>query len=185
MQVEALPDEELAETIAREVGVKPENLYLIAARTGCIAGAIQVCARNVEQVLPTLCDRGFPMDCIVEANGITPLISVTDDEKTAWGRVNDCLIYGQESNIYVRCEDEAIRSMLADIPFSKNADIYGTPFYDLFDRCLWQWANVPRDWDAPCKVNFINLKTANIFSTGLIGYQTLERSFMGNGEVLA
>jgi methenyltetrahydromethanopterin cyclohydrolase len=184
IQTEDLPDEELTGLIAEETGIKPEGIYIIAARTGCIVGAIQVCARNVEQVLPTLHDRGFPMEFIVEANGITPLISITDDEKTAWGRVNDCLIYGQETNLYVRCDDAAITSMLADIPFSKNKDIYGTPFYDLFEQCQWQWANVPRDWDAPCKVNFINMKSGNIFSTGHIGYETLERSFMGNGEVL-
>lgn len=185
IQTEDLPDDELVETIVRETGARADHLYLIAARTGCITGAIQVCARNVEQVLPTLHDRGFPMKYILEANGTTPLISITDDEKTAWGRVNDCLIYGQESNIYVRCEDEAVRAMLSDIPFSKNTGIYGTPFYDLFERCGWSWANVPRDWDAPCKVNFINLKTGNVFTTGTIGYGTLERSFMGNGGVVA
>jgi methenyltetrahydromethanopterin cyclohydrolase len=184
IQTEDLPDDELAETIVRETGAEAQNLYLIAARTGCITGAIQVCARNVEQVLPTLHDRDFPMEYIVEANGITPLISITDDEKTAWGRVNDCLIYGQESNIYVRCEDKAIRAMLSDIPFSKNTGVYGIPFYDLFAQCDWSWANVPRDWDAPCKVNFINLATGNIFTTGAIGYSTLERSFMGNGGVV-
>jgi methenyltetrahydromethanopterin cyclohydrolase len=184
IQTEELPDDELAETIVRETGVPAENLYLIAARTGCITGAIQVCARNVEQVLPTLHDRGFPMEYIVEASGTTPLISITDDEKTAWGRVNDCLIYGQESSIYVRCEDEAVRAMLPDIPFSKNTAIYGVPFYDLFEQCDWSWAKVPRDWDAPCKVNFINLMTGSIFTTGVIGYTTLERSFMGNGEVV-
>jgi methenyltetrahydromethanopterin cyclohydrolase len=184
IQTEVLPDDALVEAIVRETGAREQDLYLIAARTGCIVGAIQVCARNVEQVLPTLHDRGFPMDCIVEANGITPLISITGDEKTAWGRVNDCLIYGQESNIYVRCEDEAIRAMLADIPFSKNTGIYGVPFYDLFEQCDWQWAKVPREWDAPCKVNFINLKSGTLFSTGAIGYRTLESSFMGNGEIL-
>jgi methenyltetrahydromethanopterin cyclohydrolase len=184
IQTEDLPDDELVETIVSETGAQAENLYLIAARTGCITGAIQVCARNVEQVLPTLHDRGFPMECIAEANGITPLISITDDEKTAWGRVNDCLIYGQESNIYVRCEDEAIRAMLSDIPFSKNTDVYGVPFYDLFERCDWLWANVPRDWDAPCKVNFINLMTGNIFTAGAIENAALERSFMGNGGVI-
>jgi methenyltetrahydromethanopterin cyclohydrolase len=63
------------------------------------------------------------MDQILEGNATTPIICVTDDETIAYGRVNDCLIYGQETNLYVRCDDGDITAMLDDIPFSKNTDI--------------------------------------------------------------
>lgn len=184
IQTENLPDEGLTDLIAEGAGIRPENLYILAARTGTIVGAIQVCARNVEQSLPTLFARGFPMENVVEACGVTPMVSVVDDEQIAYGRVNDCLIYGQESHIYVRCRDEEIIPMLDHIPFSKNTEIYGTQFQPLFASCGRSWANVPRDWDAPCKVNFINLTTGHLFSAGKIGYHTLERSFLGDGGEL-
>ena len=80
------------------------------------------------------------------------------------------------------CEDEDITRMLADIPFSKNGpDVYGVPFQELFDRCGNNWANVPRDWDAPCRINFFNRRTGHAYTTGKIGYQTLEAAFIGNG----
>ncbi|WP_297870140.1 methenyltetrahydromethanopterin cyclohydrolase [uncultured Oscillibacter sp.] len=184
VQTTEMPDEELAEGIAQACGISPNRLYIMAARTGCMVGAVQVCARNVEQAMPTVADRGFSMSQILEGNATTPLVSVVDDEAVAYGRVNDCLIYGQETNLTVRCADEAISAMLADIPFSKNQDVYGIPFQELFARCKNNWAYVPRDWDAPCKINFFNITTGNRFTTGRIGYETLEKAFLGDGGTL-
>jgi methenyltetrahydromethanopterin cyclohydrolase len=185
VQTEELPDEELAEHIAAACGTAPERLYIMAARTGCMTGAVQVCARNVEQALPTVHDRGFSMEQILEGNAVTPLCCVVDDEAIAYGRVNDCLIYGQETNLTVRCQDEDITAMLEEIPFSKNEDVYGTPFQKLFDRCGNNWANVPRDWDAPCRINFFNVATGHSYTTGKVGLSALERAFLGDGGELA
>lgn len=181
VQTTVLPDEELAESIGRVCGIAPEKLYIMAARTGCMVGAVQVCARNVEQAMPTVADRGFSMEQIIEGNATTPMVSVVDDEAIAYGRVNDCLIYGQETNLTVRCEDKDITVMLEDIPFSKCTDVYGTPFQILFDRCGNNWAYVPRDWDAPCKINFFNITTGNSYSTGRLNDETLEKAFLGDG----
>lgn len=179
IQTETLPDEGLTNIIASEVGIKAGNLFILAARTGTIVGAIQVCARNIEQTLPALMDRGFPMSAIVEATGTAPVVSVVDDEEIAYGRVNDCLIYGQETNVYVRCDDRQITDILDNLTFVKNKDVYGIEFQKLFNICEKDWAKVPRHWDAPCKVNFINLSTGKVFSSGKIGYDVLERSFLG------
>ena len=146
-----------------------------------MVGAGQVSARNVEQAMPTVADRGFSMEQIIEGNATTPMVSVVDDEAIAYGRVNDCLIYGQETNLTVRCEDKDITVMLEDIPFSKCTDVYGTPFQILFDRCGNNWAYVPRDWDAPCKINFYNITTGNSYSTGRLNDETLEKAFLGDG----
>ena len=185
VQCETLPDEELADGIGKTCGIAPEDLYIMAARTGCMVGAVQVSARNVEQSLPTVFDRGFSMDRILEGNAVSPVICVCDDEDTAYGRVNDCLIYGQETNLTVRCEDADIEGMLEDIPFSKNTDVYGTPFEPLFARCGRSWANVPRDWDAPCRINFYNVKTGKVFSTGSVHEGVLVKGFLGEGGRIA
>ena len=185
VQCTVLPDEELAERISHACGISADRLYIMAARTGCMTGAVQVCARNVEQSLPTVYDRGFRMDYILEGNATTPLCCIVNDEQIAYGRVNDCLIYGQEANLTVDCEDADISIMLEDIPFSKNDDIYGTPFAELFGRCGNNWANVPRDWDAPCRINFFNKRTGNIYSTGRLHLSVLEKAFLGDGGEVA
>ncbi|MGI9861457.1 methenyltetrahydromethanopterin cyclohydrolase [Moorella naiadis] len=182
IQTTEIPGEGLAELIAGEIDILPDSIYILAAKTASIVGAVQVCARNVEQTLPTLYDRGFDIAKIVQAEGLTPVVSIVDDEEVAYGHVNDCLIYGQESNIYVRCRDEELTRILTDIPFVKNSDIYGTSFQELFQRCQNDWALVPRDWDAPCQVNLINLATGSIFSTGTPHLGILTSDFLGVKE---
>ena len=179
LQTTELPGEEMTTQLAGEIGVDPSGLYLLAARTGTLAGAVQVCARNVEQTFPTLLDRGFDTDCVAQASGSAPIFGVAADEYAAYGRVNDCLIYGQETNLWVDCTDEAIERILPELTFDKNRDVYGTSFEELFARSGHNWAQVPRDWDAPCKINFHNLRTGHAFSSGRLGYDTLERSFLG------
>jgi methenyltetrahydromethanopterin cyclohydrolase len=179
IQTTEMPDEAFTSHLAEQAGYSPKDLYVIVAKTGTLVGAIQVGARNVEQTLPTLFDHGLKMDWIVQANGITPMVSVVDDELIAYGRVNDSLIYGQESNVYVNCEDEDIISILDRIPFYKNKDVFGIPFQDLFARSDNDWTKVSRDWDAPCKVNLFNIKTGHSFSTGRLSHEVLEKSFLG------
>lgn len=179
IQTDRLPDEALLATIAEGAGVRPGDIYLLAARTGTLTGAAQVCARNVEQSMPSLLDHGFPMETIVQACGYAPIPAVVDDELLAYGRVNDGLIYGQETDLYVDCKDGEIERLRDILPFNKNKDVYGTPFETLFARCDNLWRNVPRAWDAPCKVNFYNLRTGHSYEIGALHYGVLERAFLG------
>ncbi|MCI6257312.1 MAG: methenyltetrahydromethanopterin cyclohydrolase [Clostridiales bacterium] len=180
IQTTELPDEGMAEALARAIGtVEPEDLYILAARTGTLTGAVQVSARNVEQTFPTLLDRGFDVNCVLQASGSAPILHMAEDEYVAYGRVNDCLIYGQETNLWVDCGDEEIRRILPDLTFDKNTDIYGTPFEELFARSGRNWAHVPRDWDAPCRINFFNLRTGRAFSAGHIDPEPMVRDLLG------
>lgn len=180
LQTTQLPDEEMTDALADAIeAVRPEDLYLLVARTGTLAGAVQVSARNVEQTFPTLLDRGFDVNCVLQASGSAPILHMADDEYVAYGRVNDCLIYGQETNLWVDCTDGEIERILPDLTFDKNRDIYGTSFEELFARSDHNWAHVPRDWDAPCKINFFNLRTGHAFSAGRINPETLVQDLLG------
>lgn len=182
IQLDELPDEALLETIGAAAHMHPRDIYILAARTGTLTGAAQVCARNVEQSMPSLLDQGFPIDAIVQACGTAPIPAVVDDETLAYGRVNDGLIYGQETSLYVQCDDSEIERLIEILPFSKNKDVYGVPFETLFAQCDNLWRNVPRAWDAPCRVNFYNLRTGNHYSIGSLHYGVLERAFLGSNE---
>lgn len=179
IQTDRPPDDKLLEAVAQAAGVYAKDIYLLAARTGTLTGAAQVCARNVEQSMPSLLDHGFPMETIVQACGYAPIPAVVDDEMLAYGRVNDGLIYGQETDLYVDCDDAEIERLVEILPFRKNQDVYGTPFETLFAQCGYLWRNVPRRWDAPCKVNFFNLRTGHSFLIGTLHYGVLERAFLG------
>lgn len=180
-QIDYLPAEGLVAQLAEKVGVRPENLYLMVARTGTMTGSIHIAARNVEQTVPTLLDKGFPVASIVHAMGTAPILPPLDDEWDAYGRVNDALIYGQETNLWVDCEDEAITSLTDRLTMDQpgNGEVYGRPFKEIFASCNNDWCQLPREWDAPSKVNFYNLRTGNSFSVGSHNKAVLLADFLG------
>lgn len=182
-QVDEIPPESFTSKVAEAAQVKPENLYIMIARTGSVVGSIQVTARNIEQTLPTLFDKGFNLENIQYASAITPVNAIVYDEMEAYGRVNDCLIYGQETTLHADCEDIEITSILKDLTMNQafNQDVFGVPFKEIFAMCENDWCKVPRSWDAPCKINFYNRRTGNYFSTGEIGVPVLTEGFMGKG----
>lgn len=180
-QIDYLPSESLVALLVEKSQVRPENFYLMVARTGTLTGTVQIAARNVEQTLPTLVDKQFSMDCVVQAMGMAPIVAVTDDEMEAYGRVNDALIYGQETNLAVDCEDAAITDVLEQLTMNqpRNTEVYGVPFKKIFAQCNNDWCQLPRHWDAPSKINFYNLRTGNSFSTGKHHSEALAMAFMG------
>ena len=91
-----LPGEEMTTQLAGEIGhVIPQGLYLLAARTGTLAGAVQVCAAwRGARPSPPYWTRGFSTDCVVQASGSAPS-SARWPTRYGLARVNDCLIYGQ------------------------------------------------------------------------------------------
>lgn len=180
-QTHYLPSDGLVRLLAERAGVAPANLYLLVARTGTLTGAVQVAARNVEQTLPTLLDKGFPVECVVQAMGIAPILAVNDDENDAYGRVNDALIYGQETHLDVDCEDAAIEELLHKLTMDQpgNAPVYGIPFKEIFAQCENDWCKLPREWDAPSRVCFYNLRTGRSFVAGKHREDVLLRAFWG------
>ena len=183
-QIDYLPAESLVELLAEKAEVRPENLYLMVARTGTLTSTVHIAARNVEQTVPTLLDKNFPVECIVQAMGSAPVLSVVDDEMEAYGRVNDSLIYGQETHLTVDCEDEEITRLTERLTMDQpgNAEVYGLPFKEILGQCNNDWCQLPREWDAPSKINFYNLRTGNSFSAGHHDENALLAAFLGTGK---
>jgi len=184
IQTTKYPSNSFIKLIAREVEIDPKDIYILVAPTASIVGSIQISARTVEQVLPTLYDHNFNLNNIIHAYGIAPIAPIAKTELDAYGLVNDCVVYGNETILYVSCEDKEIISILDEIPFSKksNNDIYGLSFKEILQRCDCDWAKVPRDWDAPAKVIFHNQKSGHSFSTGKINYEMLSKSLFMSKE---
>ena len=110
----------------------PKDLYLIPSATSTVVGSVQIVARNLEQTFATLGDHlDFPINSIVQGIGFAPVISIEDDEIVAMGRVNDGLIYGQESTVYIDCEDDDILRFADKLPMCKNDTVFGIPFEEL------------------------------------------------------
>jgi methenyltetrahydromethanopterin cyclohydrolase len=178
LQMPELPSDDLLRKMMEIGGVK--HLYVLVARTASLVGMIQVCARTVEQVVPTLWDHGFDITRIAYGVGHAPLPPLVNDELEALGRVNDALIYGNDTTVTVRCSDEEIVRPLDESVF-RNNEWYGHSFKEIFEAFDCDWYKVPRGCDAPAKIGVINARTGHYFSSGCINTEILERSFFGRG----
>lgn len=175
LQSTELPDEAFMELLASELDMKPEQIYMVVARTGNLTGAVQVCARTVEQSIATISETKFNQNNIIYGTGMAVLSGIASDEVHAMGLTNNSLLYGQVTNLFVRCSDAEIEEVIQDLPMNRpaNRDIFGTPFEVLFEQCGNEWTNVPRDWDAPSCINFINVDTGKNWSVGELSKEVI------------
>jgi methenyltetrahydromethanopterin cyclohydrolase len=175
LQSTELPDEAFMELLASEVDMKPEQIYMVVARTGNLTGAVQVCARTVEQCIATISETDFNLKNIIYATGLAVVSGISSNDVHAMGLINNSLLYGQVTNLFVRCSDAEIEEVIQDLPMNRpaNKEIFGTPFEELFEQCGNEWTNVPRNWDAPSCINFINVDTGKNWSVGELSKEVI------------
>lgn len=169
---------EHAQTIAHSCNLKPENLYILVAPNSSLVCAIQVAARIVEQSLHRLAEEGFDVNAVKSAHGygvIPPLIA---DDAIAMGRINDSLLYGGVSSLYVDTTDEAASAVVGKV-VSQASRAYGRPFVEIYEDAGRDFYQIPLDLHSPAVLHLNNIRTGHTFSAGEINTQVLEKSFFG------
>ena len=175
-QIQELPDEELAESVAEACGVLPENVYIIAAKTGSLVGSIQVCSRTVEASIWRLERKGFDISKIVSGSGTCPLPPPISDEFEGMDRVNTALLYGVTVRYIVDCRDEEIEEVLDKAPFSASKR-FGERFADIFEEGKRDFYHVDKDIHTVARYIFHNYATGSSYSSGEIRVDKLRESF--------
>ncbi len=170
-----LPDEEVAEKVAADCKISPQNLYILVAPTGSLVGCVQVCARNVEPSMWRMHNKGFDVSKIISGYGISPIPPVTRDELRAMDRVNTCLLYGTSVYYVVDCEDEEIEAVIDSFPLSASY-LYGTPFIEIFEKGNRDFYEIDKDVHTVAKFTMNNQRTGRTFSAGVIRHDMLEQS---------
>jgi methenyltetrahydromethanopterin cyclohydrolase len=180
LQTTRVPDDALCRRVAEACNVKPENVYVVFAPTACLVGAIQVASRTVEQVMVKLLVHGFDIHTVRTGFGVAPVAPVAHDEGEAMGRVNDCLIYGGTTMLYVEAEDAAVEAVIGQLCFDVHAgELWGLPFARIFERFERNWFKVPHLVDSPAHVIINNMKTGRTFVGGQINNAVLRQSLLG------
>ncbi len=179
LQTNRVPDDAVCRRVAEACGVAPENAYVVYAPTGSLVGSVQVASRTVEQVMVKLLVHGYDIDTVRAGFGVAPVAPVARDEGEAMGRVNDCLIYGGSTMLYVEADDAAIERVIGELCFDAHAgDLWGLPFGQIFERFGRNWFNVPHLVDSPARVLINNLRTGRTFAGGQINEDVLGRSLL-------
>jgi methenyltetrahydromethanopterin cyclohydrolase len=167
-----------ATTIAAACRLRPENLYILVAPNSSLVCAIQVAARIVEQSLHRLAEEGFNVKTVRHAYGFGVIPPLIRDEVIAMGRINDSLLYGGVSTLYVDAEDEAIAAVI-DKVVSVASRAYGRPFVEIYEEAGRDFYQIPLDLHSPAVLHINNLKSGRTFSAGEINYAVLRKSFWG------
>ena len=172
-----LPDEDLAAFIAEKCSVKPDHVYLLIAPTASLVGSIQIAARSVETGMHKLVELGFDIRKVKAAAGLCPLAPVAADDLHAIGRTNDAILYGSQAFFTVAAEDDEVAALIDKVPSSGSRD-YGTPFYELFQRCNGDFYRIDPLLFSPARVEINNLNSGRTFRAGTINSTLLQQSLL-------
>lgn len=147
IESEDLPDEEVAEHVARRAGVPTSSVFLPTFSTASITGSVALAARAGEVAAFRLSELGYdPLEMLsVTASAPVAPVAATDD--AAMARTNDALAYG--GRVHMTVEEPFDR--FDEVP-STAAASFGTPFVDIFEAHDWDFYEVPVDVFAPAKL---------------------------------
>ena len=92
------------------------------------------------------------------------------------GWTNDAILYGAKVNLTVDTDDEAIESILTQIPSSSSAE-FGTPFLEIFNRFDKDFYKIDKLLFSPAEIVIRNRRTDREFTAGKIRNDILKTSF--------
>jgi methenyltetrahydromethanopterin cyclohydrolase len=175
-QTTIMPDEAVAESVAEACKVKPENVYILAARTGSLVGGFQVCSRTVEATMWRLSRKGFDIETVISGSGFCPVPPQTLNELHGMDRVNTALLYGASVSYVVDWEDEKIAKIIKELPLSAST-MYGTSFMKVFEEGDRDFYKVNKDVHTIARYTIANQRSGRTFSAGIIREDMMIKSF--------
>lgn len=173
-----LPNDEIAEYIARKCHVQPARLTMLVAPAACLAGSVQLSARVVATGMHKMVKLGFDVRKVLHGYGTCPIAPVVPDEDLASALANDCVLYGGRVHYTVRADDAELEALIARIPSTASPD-YGTPCYELFKR-YGDFYSIDPLLFCPSQVSITNLASGRTFRAGRPNPDVL-RASLGRG----
>ena len=176
VQITHIPDEAFARHVADACRLPVENIYLLAAKTGSLAGSIQICARSVEMSIWRLKKKGFDISKVISATGSCPIPPPVWDEHKAMDRVNTAVIYGATARFIVNAEDAEAEAVIGSLSIS-STDCYGEHFMDLYEESGRNIFKIEKDINTIAVFEIMNYATGKTFKEGSIREDMLAASF--------
>lgn len=176
LEVDSFPPVEVAEKVAENCGIKPENLTFILTPTASLAGVMQIAIRVLEVALHKAHALHFPLEKIVDGYGTTPVAPPGGDFMTAMGRTNDAILFGGQVQLFVDATDDEAQQLAEKMPSNTSAD-YGRPFADIFKSYEYDFFKIDGMLFSPAKVIITNTNTGKSFTAGELNQDMLNQSF--------
>ncbi|MEJ7812375.1 MAG: methenyltetrahydromethanopterin cyclohydrolase [Gemmatimonadaceae bacterium] len=178
LEARALPTSEVAAWLGAKSGLAPAEITCAVAPTASLAGGVQVVARVLETGLHKMDTLGFDVTRVVSGIGSAPLPPVAKNDLRAIGRTNDCILYGGQARYTVRARDDELSALAERLPASASAD-FGTPFYDIFERCGRDFYKIDPLLFSPAEVWLTSAVSGRTFHAGRLEPEVLRASLLG------
>jgi methenyltetrahydromethanopterin cyclohydrolase len=176
LEVDSFPPIEVAEKVANNCGIKPENLTFILTPTSSLAGVMQIAIRVLEVAMHKAHTVHFPMEKIVDGFGVTPVAPPGGDFMTGMGRTNDAILYGGMVHLFVDATDDEAKDLAEKMPSNSSSD-YGRPFGEIFKSYEYDFFKIDPMLFSPAKVIVTNTNTGKSFTAGTLNQELLTISF--------
>ncbi len=176
LEVDSFPPIEVAEKVAKDCDIKPEDLTFILTPTSSLAGVMQIAIRVLEVSMHKAHTLHFPMDKIIDGFGVTPVAPPGGDFITGMGRTNDAILYGGMVHLFVDATDDEARDLAEKMPSNTSSD-YGRPFGEIFKAYEYDFFKIDPMLFSPAKVIVTNVKTGKSFTAGELNSELLTTSF--------
>jgi methenyltetrahydromethanopterin cyclohydrolase len=176
LEVDSIPPIEVAEKVAKDCGIKTQDLTFILTPTSSLAGVMQIAIRVLEVAMHKAHTLHFPMDKIVDGFGVTPVAPPGGDFITGMGRTNDAILYGGMVHLFVNSSDDDARELAERMPSNTSSD-YGRPFGEIFASYEYDFFKIDPMLFSPAKVIVTNAKTGKSFTAGELNPELLTASF--------
>ena len=170
------PPAAVAGSVAAACGIKAENLTVLYAPTGSLAGSLQIAARVLEVALHKAHALHFNLGNIVDGYGVAPIAPPVPDFVKAMGRTNDAIIYGGRIQLFVKGSDEEAQKLAEALP-SSTSSAYGKPFAEIFSAVNGDFYKIDAMLFSPAAVTVSNLETGNSFQAGRLAPDIVDASF--------
>ena len=175
LETRKIPNEKVADFIAKKCGVRSDSLYILAAPTASVVGSIQISARIVETGVHKLHELGFDISKIISGSGSAPVAPVAKNDLEAMGKTNDCVLYGGRTIYFVDTDDSEVKKVIDEVPSSASRD-YGSPFLELFLRYDKDFFKIDPKLFSPAEITMSNVRTGSVFHVGKVNEQVLAKS---------
>jgi methenyltetrahydromethanopterin cyclohydrolase len=162
--------------VAKDCGLKPEQLTFIYAPTQSLVGSTQIVARALEVAMHKVHELKFPLDRVAEGLAAAPLAPPHPDFVTAMGRTNDAIIYGGQVHLIVTGAADDARALAEKLPSLASRD-HGQPFADIFKAAKGDFYAIDPMLFSPAEVIVTALETGESFHHGRIYLNLLDASF--------
>jgi methenyltetrahydromethanopterin cyclohydrolase len=172
----APPPPDIIDEIARDCGVKTQDITVVYAPTQSLAGSVQVTARVLEVALHKAHALKFPLARIVDGMATAPLAPPHPDFVTAMGRTNDAIIFGGHAQLFVTGPATDAKALAEQLPSRTSRD-YGKPFAEVFAAFKGDFYAIDPMLFSPAHVIVTAIETGESFRAGAIDAALVDASF--------